>query len=142
MDSSIKEASHIVLAELRTKNNRWHSSSTDNCTLVPTSPCSTVARSRSSQRCRASSRSFIGTPWATSEGPHKENSRMDFTWLRDMALSFFRRVLIRAASFVAVKSSSRATVAHWHKDPGDSASLRETSSLKLDKIYWLEIDTL
>jgi hypothetical protein len=81
-----------------------------------------VARSRSSQRCNASSRSDDGVPNATSAGPHKKNSSTDFTCDREMARSWWSRSLIsgvRAA--VTGRRSCMAVSAHWQRDPSSLA---------------------
>ncbi|KNC33835.1 hypothetical protein FF38_08993 [Lucilia cuprina] len=93
-------------------------------TRVRTRPCSTVARSRSNHLCKAVSRSLTEPVKATSEGPHKMNSKTDFDFERDSDLSCSKMSAKMGVILVLGNISVKATWAHLHKVPmGSSSSL-------------------
>lgn len=117
LDSIKIEASHIILELLRTKNIRWHSSYTVKCTLAHTRPWSTVARCKSNHRCKPNSLSFIVPPKDTSVGPHNENSKTDFTCVRDTARSLLSNDCISDVIFTFGRRCAKAIDAIEHNEP-------------------------
>lgn len=102
--SSSSDASHMILALVRTRKSSWYSSVTLSWARARTNAWSTVARSKSSHRWSACSRSR-GPPSVASDGPQRENSRMDFT----CKINFYD---IRRANFHSISrlwSSSSVT---------------------------------
>lgn len=117
LESKSNDASHIILALLRTRNNKWHSSYTVSCIFAQTKPCRTVARCRSNHLCSASSRSLMLFPRVTSDGPHSENSKTDLTWVSETALSVFRSERRSGVGFSFGNRCINAVVAQRHRDP-------------------------
>ena len=125
------EASHMILEFDLTRNMRWHSSKTVNSTLLRTSPCKTVALSKSSQRCRVVSRSLIGPLIGTSAGPHSTYSSTDFVLESVSDRSWSSKCDSIGVNFVSGSSSLMAMWAHWQRVPICSSSSRVKSWLTL-----------
>lgn len=134
VDSSSREASHISLAVLLTRNNRWHSSYTVSWILAQTRPCKTVALCKSNHLCKASSRSLTLLLRFTSEGPHRKKSRTDFTWVSDTARSLSRIDFSKGVIFALGRRWFMAFTAIEQSDTSLSSFLawRSSPSLKIN----------
>lgn len=80
--SKSNDASLMIFALVRTRNSNWYSSVTVRGALVLTNAWRTFALSRSNHLWRVISLSR-GPANVTSAGPHRENSRMDFTYVEN-----------------------------------------------------------